>query len=215
MSDENTPIAIVDDAPCADDDDDYIVKENEIMRKNYAVNCSKLFNDVYAFIKNGQEGNVKFCVSQIKFSTGNENISLFDNLLHIAQELRNQSNARIAKNLAAIEKAEKAGRPRPPINDFVPFDYLQITFHNYGINDVSIYVQNNEEMVAWLQKHYPHAVVADANDCYTILLLQNNSTNAMSLSDDVHKTAFAYYIDKGLIVRDNNEDELIFDEDLF
>jgi hypothetical protein len=196
---------------CSTIECDYIAKENELMKKNYALNCTKLFTDVYSFIKGQDSPN--FCISQIKFSTGDASISLADTLVHIAQEMQNKSNARIASNKVAIEKAEKAGRPRPQLSPFTPFDELQIVLHNYGISDNGVYVQNNNELVQWLMKKISGMLILDSNDVYTLLYIPKSEINALSFSDNIHKLAFEFYINAGRIQRDT-EEELIFGDEL-
>jgi hypothetical protein len=174
-----------------DENDDYQLKKNVEMKRNYEKNCDLLFATIYKTIKAQPHEGQKFYIGAIDFTNGVEDFTL--NKLYEDMLIRSE----VAEN-----KNIKARAFSPKALPFTPIRDISITFHSYDIKNVYVFT-NNIDIRNFISKKYNLDNIDIISNC----------SNPMTERDIVHKYAFEYYLSNNIIKRSDSE-EMIFGDEL-
>lgn len=201
------------------------------MAKTYKVNCDKLFEEVNKFVKNNkpEKDQVKNCfyIGPVDFDDG-----VTDNkvevLKKIVKEVVQRGSDREAKNKKALENAQKSGK-QIQLGELTVFNNVNAVLHTFDNDGLYIFVQSNKDFVLFVEEvtrfmktnlkceleSKDYELSSEGN--YGIFHIPTNlcpTKSPMNDRDQVHKLAYSYFLDCGIIKRDEPEEDLIFGDEL-
>lgn len=207
----------------------------EDMRKNYKVNCDRLFDEVNKLVKNNPpltSSKDTFAVFPIDFTDGSEN-DMPSVLRDIHGELLKRSLSRQEKNAKALEMAKKNGK-QITLGEFTPYDKITSISHSYTNDGIYIqiivseaYDQSKKDVLTDIiefifdELHIPLDDNVTRNACehcsLMIMIIPTHvcpTKNPMADRDLVHKAAYSYFIKNGITKRSDDDDDMVFGDDL-
>jgi hypothetical protein len=210
-----------------DVNDDYatrILENRNKDRVDYLKNVGKLYADVLLTTRRQcTEGQKEyFYISELKFMDGAdperaEELIFFRNLYKDLQVLNEKE---IQKNANTVQTLTQKNKPIPnSVLNFVPLENITLVLRvfTYTHNQLVVFIRGPEmkEMYQYISDKYADAKIVchgygDGENEF--IMFTNTNVNVMTESDNVHRYAYQYFLDRNIIKREK-EDEFIFGDD--
>jgi hypothetical protein len=210
------------------EDNDYATRILETRNKDrvdYPKNIGKLYADVLLTTRRQCADGQKeyFYISELKFMDGAdperaEELIFFRNLYKDLQVLNEKE---VQKNANTVQTLTQKNKPIPnSVLNFVPLENITFVLRvfNYTHNQLVVFIRGPkmEEMYHYITDKYAAAkiglcVYGDGANIFIMFI--NTNINVMTESDNVHRYAYQYFLDRNIIKREE-EEELIFGDDL-
>lgn len=199
------------------------------MAKNYKKNCDGFFDEVNKFIKNNKPLHKPsencFYIGPLDFNDGSDDSNEL-NLGKVMLETVKRGEERAAKNAKALENAAKSGKTIP-LGELTVFNKVNVVVHSFDIDGVYVFLQSNpdsptfvQDMIRFIGEKLKYQLWTDftgTDSCKVFFLPTDNcpTKSPMNDRDVIHKTAFSYFIETGVIKRNDEEEELVMGDDFF
>lgn len=198
-----------------------ILESRKRMENEYPKNVDKLYKDICLTVRRqvGDKQSEYFYISQLKFTNG----SAFENypddhtsfMNRLAEDLNKMAEKESSRNAETIEKMKKLGKNVPDsVRNFVPFENITVVLRFYTITHLVVFItgKNAVKMYEYLSNIYANKMEGYGNTNGYFIFLSNKFFNVMNEDDEVHRYGYRYYLDNGVIRRDD-EEEMIFGDD--
>jgi hypothetical protein len=191
---------------------DYIAERDKKFKDDFKKNCDALYADIARTIssqeKDGYSEN--FYVGPVDFNDGDSKNWFSDRFMVIYDEMVKRNNQAKEKYEKGKAFAEKSGKP---FNGNPVFDFSKITYVFHAYDNSEVCVVTNNKNIASIMTDYnsDFRISIDMEGTYEQFFFTEDKP--MIARDNYHRLAYRYFIDKGVVKLDE-EEELIFGDDL-
>jgi hypothetical protein len=211
------------------EDNDYAMRILETRNKDrvdYLKNVGKLYADVLLTTRRQCADGQKefFYISELKFMDGAdperaEELIFFRNLYKDLQVLNEKE---VQKNANTVQTLTQKNKPIPnSVLNFVPLENITLVLRvfTYTHNQLIVFIRGPkmEEMYHYITDKYIAAKIGChgyGDGANMFIMFTNKNVNVMTESDNVHRYAYQYFLDRNIIKREKEDDFIFGDDDI-
>lgn len=203
-------------------EDDYLARRDQDFKKNFKSNCDALYAEIARTISSQEKDGYseKFYIGPVDFTDGRPykndkglDFSWYDAFPKIIvdeMKKRNlQAKEKYANGKAQAEKKGEVFKGKPVFE----FDEITYFFHTYYEDESHLH--NDNAIITVTNNHslyesmpLPKIVTKNSN----IVSKYEHMNKPMIERDTYHRLAYKYFIDKGVVKLDDEEDMIFGDE---